>query len=87
MLPALSGASDPAVTVLLFVLLVLIRVGGEGVPLVLGDSETCLRSTLTEVRGRKTSSLLFFSSEFRRLIRDSCCEETITFCYSVLMVN
>jgi len=54
MLPALTGAPDPAVAALLSVLEVLVRVGGEGVPLVVaGDSETCLRSALTEVRGEE----------------------------------
>jgi len=55
MLPALTGAPDPAVAALLSVLLVLVRVGGEGVvPLaVVGDSETCLRSAPTEVSGEE----------------------------------
>jgi hypothetical protein len=56
MLPALFGASDPVV----LVLLVLIRVGGEGVASVLGDSETCLRSTLTEVRAKNILFILLF---------------------------
>jgi hypothetical protein len=62
MLPALTGASDPAAAAFLLVLLVLIRVllGGEGVPLVVGDSETCLRSALTEVRAER--SLLLFGA-------------------------
>lgn len=78
MLPALSGASDPAVTALLFVLLVLIRVGGEGVPLVLGDSETCLRSTLTEVRAKDLFFVLLFFVALSIDLR-SCWDETITF--------
>ena len=54
MLPALTGAPDPAVAALLSVLLVLVRVGGEGVPLVVaGDSETCLHSAPTEVSGEE----------------------------------
>jgi hypothetical protein len=53
MLPALTGAPDPAVAVLLFVLLVLIRVGGEGVPLVVVGA--CLRSALMEVREKDLS--------------------------------
>jgi hypothetical protein len=67
MLPVLSGGPDPAVTVLLFVLLVLIRLGGEGVPSVLGNSKTCLRSTLiTEVRRAKNLFflLIFFGALF-----------------------
>lgn len=66
MLPVLSGGPDPAVTVLLFVLLVLIRLGGEGVPSVLGNSKTCLRSTLREVRREKDLFfvLIFFGALF-----------------------